>query len=187
MGAQPGSPIERVDRVAALLDRASERASSELFRLGIYVALPALVVLVTTDVVLRYVFNAPLQWARDVNGLLLLVAILSSLPRAWDRSYHIRMEVFYSRVRSERRRSLDVLASLSGIVFFGLMAVQGARYVPFMIGTGETGEDLTLPIWPFMAFLSFSALVMAGRVLANPAGADRGGSGRPPAADADSG
>jgi hypothetical protein len=58
---------------------------------------------------------------------------------------------------------------VAGIVFFGLMAVQGVRYVPFMIRTGETGEDLLLPIWPFMGFLAFCALVMAARLFANPA------------------
>lgn len=173
-----------VDRFAVWVDRVSERLSWELFRLGIYVALPALVVLVSTDVTLRYVFNAPLQWARDVNGLLLLMSIFCALPHAWDRSYHIRMEVFYLRVSPEKRRRLDVLASVAGIVFFGLMAVQGARYVPFMIRTGETGEDLLLPIWPFMGFLAICALVVVARLFANPTGTEaslaygvRGGAG----------
>ena len=67
---------------------------------------------------------------------------------------------------------MDVLASVSGIIFFGLMAVQGARFVPFMIGIGETGEDLDLPLWPFMGFLSLCALVMVTRLLSNPAGVD---------------
>jgi TRAP-type C4-dicarboxylate transport system permease small subunit len=163
-----------VDALGAAVDRFSARASMGLFHLGIYVALPALVVLVSTDVTLRYVFNAPLQWARDVNGLLLLVAIFGALPHAWDRAYHIRMEVFYNRVGPPKRRRLDVLASVSGIVFFGLMAVQAVRYVPFMIRTGETGEDLLLPIWPFMGFLAICALVMAARLYANPAAVDVG-------------
>lgn len=170
-GGEGGSAI---DAFGAAVDRVSEKLSFDLFRLGIYVVVPALVVLVTADVTLRYLFNAPIQWARDVNGLLLLVSIFSALPHAWDRSYHIRMEVFYNRVSPEKRRRLDVIASVSGIVFFGLMAVQGARYVPFMIRTGETGEDLLLPIWPFMAFLALCSLVMVARVFANPAAREEG-------------
>ncbi len=166
-GEGAGAP-HGIDRLAAWVDRVSERTSWELFRLGIFVVLPALVVLVTTDVTLRYVFNAPIQWARDVNGLLLLMSIFCSLPHAWDRAYHIRMEVFYVRVTADKRRRLDVLASVAGIVFFGLMAIQGARYVPFMIQTGETGEDLLLPIWPFMGFLAFCSLVVCARLFANP-------------------
>ena len=159
-----------LDLAAERIDRWSERASYELFRLGVYVTMPALVILVTLDVALRYVFNAPLQWGRDVNGLLLLMTIFCALPHAWDRAHHIRMDVFYIRLSSARRRKVDVLASVAGIVVFGLMGVQGARFVPFMIGTGETGEDLDLPLWPFMGFLSACAFVMVARVFANPAG-----------------
>lgn len=167
------SALSGVDRFGAWVDRVSERVSWELFRVGIYGALPALVVLVSTDVTLRYVFNAPLQWARDVNGLLLLLSIFCGLPYAWDRGYHIRMEIFYVRVGRERRRLLDVITAVAGIVFFGLMAVQAARYVPFMIRTNETGEDLLLPIWPFMAILAFCSLIMVLRLFANPAADER--------------
>ena len=132
--------------------------------------MPALVVLVTLDVALRYLFNAPLQWGRDVNGLFLLMTIFCALPHAWDRAYHIRMEVFYLRLSDTRRRTVDVLASVAGIIVFGLMAVQGARFVPFMIATGETGEDLDAPLWPFMGILSACAVVMVARVFSNPAG-----------------
>lgn len=158
-----------MDSAFAYVDRWSAAASHQLFRLGIYVMLPALVILVTLDVVLRYVFDSPLQWGRDVSGLFLLMAICAALPHAWDRSYHIRMEVVYDRFSENRKRQMDVLSAVSGIVFFGMIAVQGARYVPFMIRTGETGEDLLWPLWPYMAFMAFCALVTAARIFANPA------------------
>ena len=162
-----------LDRAAGSVDRVSARVSAAIYSFGIYVTMPALVVLVTLDVVLRYVFNAPLQWARDVNGILLLVSIFCALPHAWDRAYHIRMEVFYTRFTTRRRRMADVLSSVSGVLFFGFMAVQAARFVPFMIRTGETGEDWEFVLWPFMAVVSFCALVMAARVFSNPAGDDK--------------
>ena len=111
-----------LDLAIERIDRWSERLSYELFRVGLYVTMPGLVVLVTLDVALRYLFNAPLQWGRDVNGLLLLMTIFCALPHAWDRAYHIRMEVFYLRLSSARRRGVDVLAALAGIAVFGLMA-----------------------------------------------------------------
>lgn len=162
-----------LDAALQRLDRWSERVSFELFRFGLYVTMPALVVLVSLDVTLRYVFNAPLQWARDVNGILLLVTIFSALPHAWDRAYHIRMEVFYERFSAGKRRIADILSSVSGVIFFGLMAVQAARFVPFMMQTGETGEDLDFPLWPFMAVLSFCALVVVARIFSNPPGTER--------------
>lgn len=161
-----------IDRAAEAVDRVSQRISHEMFRFGIYVTMPALVALVSLDVALRYVFNAPLQWARDVNGLLLIISIFCALPHAWDRAYHIRMEVFYTRFSAARRRLADVLSAVSGIIFFGFMAVQAARFVPFMIQTGETGEDWDFVLWPFMGVVSFCAFVMVARIFANPAGVE---------------
>ncbi|MEQ1856796.1 MAG: TRAP transporter small permease [Longimicrobiales bacterium] len=158
-----------LDALFGRVDVVSARASGLLFRLGIYVMLPALVTLVTFDVMLRYVFDSPLQWARDVSGLLLLMSITAALPHAWDRAYHIRMEVVYDRLAPARRRLVDVLSVVCGILFFGMMAVQAARYVPFMMRTGETGEDLLWPLWPYMAFMALCGFVTVLRLFANPA------------------
>ena len=68
----------------------------------------------------------------------------------------------------------DVLSSVSGVVVFGFMAVQATRFVPFMIQTGETGEDWDFVLWPFMGVMSFCAFVMVARVFSNPSGEERG-------------
>jgi TRAP-type C4-dicarboxylate transport system permease small subunit len=180
--AQPSAPATGLDAAFLGLDRASARAARVLFVVGIYMMLPTLVTLVTADVVLRYVFDSPLQWARDVSGLLLLMSISAALPLAWDRAYHIRMEVVYDRFPPARRRFVDVLSVVSGVIFFGMMAVQAARYVPFMMRTGETGEDLLWPLWPYMAFMSFCGFVAVARLLVNPAPVSHAGDalGAPP-------
>lgn len=171
------------DDALRVIDRASGRASRALFDVGIYVMQPALVALVTFDVVLRYVFDSPLQWARDVSGLLLLMSIVSVLPHAWDRSYHIRMEVIYDHFSAQRKRAVDVISAAAGTVFFGMMTVQAARYIPFMIRTNETGEDLLWPLWPYMAFMAVCGAVTVARLIANPSGdpGGRGGHGAVPA------
>ena len=151
------------------IDRWSDAASRALFRLAAYVGLPSLVALVTLDVVLRYAFDAPLRWGRNANGLLLLISMFSALPHAWDRGYHIRMEILYDRMRGTFRGWADVVSALTGIAVLGMLAVQSWVFVPYMARTGETGEELMVPIWPVMAFMGACALVFVGRMLSNPA------------------
>ena len=160
--------MSRFERAFDAFDRVTARASDGLYALGVYGALPALLGLVTLDVVLRYFFNAPLQWSRDANGLLLLVVLFSALPAAWDRGHHIRMEVLYLRLRTRPRVMADVVSALAGIATFGLLAAQAFVFAGYMRGTGETGEDLDLPLWPFMAFIGVCGVVFVGRLLANP-------------------
>jgi len=151
-------------------DRWSDRAARGLFLVCVRGGLPALVVLVTLDVVLRYVFDAPLGWARDVSGLLLLISMFSALPHAWDRGYHIRMELFYTRTRGAVRGIADIASALSGIVVLALLAAQAFAFVPYMMRTGETAEDLLIPVWPFMGFMGVCAVVFVARLIANPSG-----------------
>ena len=170
-------PLALLDAVLEGVDVWSNRISLALFRVAVDAALPALMVIVTLDVVLRYVFNSPLPWGRDVNGLLLLMTTFSALPHAWDRGYHIRMEVFYSRLHGRVRGFADVATGVAGILFFGLMGVQALRFTPYMAATGETGEDLLIPVWPFMAYMGFCSLVLAARLVGNPNGEERTGVG----------
>ena len=154
--------------IAKALDRWSERASRWLYNLGVYGALPALFVLVTLEVVLRYIFNAPLQWSRDANGLLLLITLFSALPHAWDNGYHIRMEIIHGRLSPRWRSVADVLSALAGFVFFSLLTAQALLFTRYMFVTNETGEDLNAPLWPFMVFVAVCGLVFSARLLANP-------------------
>ncbi len=154
--------------IVEALDRWSACASRWLYNIGVYGALPALLLLVTAEVVLRYAFNAPLQWSRDANGLLLLVTLFSALPHAWDRGYHIRMDVIHARMPARWRRAADVLAAMAGFVFFALLSAQAVIFSRYMFLTGETGEDLNAPLWPFMVFIALCGLVFSARILANP-------------------
>ena len=166
-----------LDAALEVVDVWSNRISLALFRVAVDAALPSLMAIVTLDVVLRYVFNSPLPWGRDVNGLLLLITIFSALPHGWDRGYHIRMEVFYSRLHGRMRDFADVATGVAGILFFAMMGVQALRFTPYMAATGETGEDLLLLVWPFMAYMGFCSLVLAARLLGSPSGEEQIGLG----------
>ena len=56
------SPLAPLDAGLEVVDVWSNRISIALFRVAVDFALPALMVVVTLDVILRYVFNSPLPW-----------------------------------------------------------------------------------------------------------------------------
>ena len=154
-----------------VLDRWSALAARGLYGIGVYAALPALLTLVTLQVVLRYIFNSPLQWSRDVNGLLLLITLFAALPHAWDRGYHIRMEIVHGRLGARWRSVADALSALAGVVFFALLSTQAFSFARYMLITGETGEDLGAALWPFMVFVGVCGIVLCARLVVNPAAA----------------
>lgn len=163
--------------ILAAIDRWSLRASHSLCNLAVYGALPALLILVTLDVVLRYAFNSPMQWSRDVSGLLLLVTLFSALPHAWDQAYHIRMEIVHARLSTIWRNAADIVSAAAAFIFLMLLAVQAVMFSYYMYSIDETGEDLDALLWPFMLYVAFCGVVFAARVISNPSAERVAGAG----------
>ena len=55
--------------------------------------------------------------------------------------------------------------TLTGILFFGLMGFQCLRDIPYMIRTNETGEELTIPLWPFRVVMVLICFVFVMKLI----------------------
>jgi TRAP-type C4-dicarboxylate transport system permease small subunit len=117
-------------------------------------------VVIGTDVVLRYVFNAPLSWGIEATSLLLLVMVFGSLPYVWERGGHIRMELIYSHLNGVPRVFADVATALSGGLFSAALCFEMLRTFPGMRARHEGAENLGVPFWPFAVFVAVIAGLM---------------------------
>ncbi len=142
-------------RLTVPLNRFSEKAHD----LGTIVFLPLMTLLITINVILRYVFNHPLAWGEEMDGLLLFLVLFLSMTFTWDQKRHIRMEIVYVKLKGGWRSLADLAAGVTGIIFFGLLAVQCFRDIPYMIKTHETGEELGFPLWPFRVIMALISII----------------------------
>ena len=152
------------------LDIFSRKLSLFLYKISIYFSLPLLFFLVCLEVIMRYIFNNPLEWSNDINGLLLLITLFSALPHGWDRGYHIRMEMFYEKMSDKNKSISNLFSSISGVIFFLMLSIQSYFFSNYMFLTSETGEDINLYLWPFMLFIGICSLIFALRIIANTTG-----------------
>jgi len=121
---------------------------------------PAMVFLITLDVILRYIFNAPIPWSQDLSGLLLLIGFFGSLQHSWNEGRQMRMSVIYDRFRGIWRKAADIITLLAGMLFFGMLGYQCLRDIPGMIRTSEAGMSLKIPLWPFKAFIGLLSVLV---------------------------
>lgn len=88
-----------------------------------------LVILLGTNVVLRYGFNSPFVWAEEAGQLLFLWLSFLGAAMAGAERRHMRMELLdkYGGSRTEKFRevaaSVLILICLSVVVFYGVEAV----------------------------------------------------------------
>ena len=125
------------------------------------VVLFAMMMLTFTDVLLRYVFNAPLRGAFEVTELMLVVLIFSGLPLVSRNDKHVTTDLIDKFVPTRMRKALAAAIHLIvSAVMLGvgwLIWQKGGK----MSETGDTTAGLHIPIFPFVYLMSLLILITA--------------------------
>jgi len=121
----------------------------------------AMMILTTTDVVLRYVFNAPLRGAFELTELMLVVLIFSGLPLVSHNDKHVTMDVI-DRFLTERLRK--GLAAVIHLIFSAALIAIGWLVwgkAGRLAQTGDTTADLHIMLAPFVYLMSVLIVLTA--------------------------
>lgn len=86
---------------------------------GLVMLIMALIM--TYEVVARYVFNAPTKWAWDINSQLLCLIMVVAGGYAQLHRTHIRVDVIYSRWSDRKKATVDFFASFLPLLFLGFL------------------------------------------------------------------
>ena len=90
------------------------------------VSLAFMVVSISYDVVMRYVFAAPTHWALEVNTFLLVFLCVIPAADVLQAGGHIRITFATDRMRSSTRNRLNFLRAAAGICFCFVMSWKGS-------------------------------------------------------------
>jgi TRAP-type mannitol/chloroaromatic compound transport system permease small subunit len=122
-----------------------------------------LVLAVSYEVISRYAFDAPTEWAFDVTYMLYGTIFMLGSAYALHKGAHIRTDFFFERWSVRTKGAID---SVAYIVFFFpalavLMAVSGSE-AWYSFSITETSEQTTWrPIlWPFKAVVPLTCLLL---------------------------
>ena len=102
-GRRDAGPIPQAGRLGRWIDR-----GGWLFALGIVAAMLILI----QEVVLRYVFNAPTNWAHETTVFLSGIAFIYGGLYTAARDKHIRVVLIYDALSPRWRRVFDVAISI---------------------------------------------------------------------------
>jgi TRAP-type C4-dicarboxylate transport system permease small subunit len=112
--------ISAVDRVISKAERLCEAIAD--------VSIFAIMLIVFSDIAMRYLLNNPIAWAYDVISLYLMAAaFFLSLSSTYSAHGHIGMDIFVRILPPRGRRAMEIVTCVLAIPLFGLMAVVGAE------------------------------------------------------------
>lgn len=132
--------METIEKIFVGLSRNLDRFSG-------LVVLPAVTVVVITDVFLRYVFNSPFIWSLEFNEWMLLMIFALAIPECTRQNGHIRMELVIANLSPRVQAMLDSVYVACGIGLFYLLARHEWEEFLFSYELNRITEYVQLPVW----------------------------------------
>jgi TRAP-type C4-dicarboxylate transport system permease small subunit len=130
---------------------------------------------ISYDVLMRYAFLAPTDWAYPLNSTGVLVATVLAVPHLYATGHHISMDLLHRALPDRARRAADVVTTVA-TAFLGLvLAITAFRSMTVAYAGGLTGAGtFNIPLWvpDLILFVSGMFLVLVALLFpATPADA----------------
>jgi TRAP-type C4-dicarboxylate transport system permease small subunit len=174
-----GGPSRGIGRVLATTDRLVVRVA---WGMRILSGLVIVAMMLTTgyDVLMRYAFAAPTEWALTLNAAAVLAATFLALPHLAAVHGHIDMDLVYRRLSRRGQQLADVITGVAAVSFGAAMAWLGYRAaLTAYIGGIVTSGNFNIPLWSVYGLIYVGGLGLLVVVLLSPwrksADADRPG------------
>ncbi|MDD9721064.1 TRAP transporter small permease [Sulfitobacter sp. PR48] len=127
------------------------KALARVLALVGFTGLLVLALMTTSDVLMRWLFKAPLQGVNDVSSVVMAVVISACIPANLAMKQNIRVEVFGAVAGQRTKALLEVFSSALTFVLIALMAWQFLDYVGSLKINGDRTWVLGWQVWPWWA------------------------------------
>lgn len=145
-------------RLAAALSRAGAAVGA--------VALAAMILLITAQVLSRRVLASPMVIADELSGWLLVICTFSALGYALLHGDHIRVTLLSERLPARVQSVLQVMGGLVGAAVTALLAWRTAvmAWDSFAGGTFSIAGS-GLPLWPVHVFMPIGFAILLAQMV----------------------
>lgn len=114
----------------------------------------AITLIVTADVVMRYLFNSPLLFAGETCEFLLALIVFSGLAYTFQRNGHIRIDLITRKLPSILRYWMRVATFAAAIIYLSMLTWQVSLFIKESYSFNRESTVLLFPIWiPQLAML----------------------------------
>ena len=109
-------------------------------RATLYLAL-VMIVLVATNVLLRYTLSYGSVWAQELEWHLLAAVILFGMSYALQRGDNVRVDVFYANFKPRSKFIVNLVSGFLTLLIAGIFIKLSLAYVGQSYAIGETSAD----------------------------------------------
>jgi len=122
----------------------------------------SLVALITIEVTMRYVFDAPTMWNYETSMMTGGAMVVLAWAYVHSHNSHVRVDVLYSRCSPRSKALIDVIGTL--LLFFPLIFLFTNTSISHAVESWQTGERSIQTYW-YPPLAPFRLIVAIGFAL----------------------
>ena len=125
------------------------------------IALLGLLLLVSHEVVVRYVFNSPTLFSVEISEYLLVFVAFISAGWVLKEDRHVQMHAFINLLPERSRLWADILTSFGVMIFCGILAWKGGQTtIMAYAGDYHSSSLLNFPLWIPYSIIPLGAFIL---------------------------
>jgi TRAP-type C4-dicarboxylate transport system permease small subunit len=126
-----------------------------------------IMIIVFSDVVMRYGFNKPFSWAYDLISLYLMAGVFFLiLSEAYASHAHVSVDILQQKFPPAMIRLTEIVTCLVGISVFSLIAWLGfLRAIDSYYASDVMAGGIPWPMWPSIGLVPFGAGLITLRLV----------------------
>jgi tripartite ATP-independent transporter DctM subunit len=147
-----------LERLASIFNR-----GKSFFRVTALVVVSILTLvgcLIFVDVIMRYIFNAPIRGVSVVTGLALVLAVFLTIPYAQQEKTHVRIDMLVRKLSPKGTVVLNNILYCLAIGAVALLAWQGFAYTLYCKESNLIMSLLSIPVFPFAALIPLCSIML---------------------------
>jgi len=129
----------------------------------------AIMIIVFSDVIMRYAFNKPFSWAYDLISIYLMAGVFFLvLSEAYTDRAHVSVDILQQKFSPAMIRLSEIVTCIVGIIVFALIAWLGwLRTVDSFVSSDVMAGAIPWPMWPSVGLVPFGAGLITLRLAAH--------------------
>lgn len=105
-------------------------------------------VIITYEAFMRYFFNAPTIWVKEISIYLCIAIGFLAAAYTLQKDSHFAITIFVDRLSRTHRRRLRIVTHLIGIIYTSALVYKGIHLVTFSYEMSDVSTSLLeVPLW----------------------------------------